>query len=193
MAKDSLTKFANTLYAEATEEKIKEEERFRAEKEEALKKHEENLGKRFKQELDRCIRRAEEEKFLAVSKWEVELLTRLRRTRSETFGEVIQEVREKLRAFADSDKYPEYIGRCAQKTDMFNSIGTVCIARESDFELIKRELNIDGLELEKTSDDIIGGFILKNAKLGIYADYTLEAGLLEKQEMFFDVSGLTID
>lgn len=193
MAKNSLTNFANILYAEATDEKVKAEERFLAEREETLLKHQKNLEKRFNQELAACARRAEEEKFLAASRWEVELLTKLRRIRNDAFCEVIDEVEKRLRDFADSDKYAEYIKRSAREAVVFNSSGTVCIAREKDLDVLKKEFSASDVEFESTNEDIIGGFILRNAKLGLCADYTLRSGLSEKQELFFEVSGLAID
>ncbi len=193
MAKDSLTNFANILYAEATDEKARAEERFLAEREETLLKHQKNLEKRFNQELAACTRRAEEEKFLAVSRWEVELLTKLRHIRNEAFCEVINEVENRLRDFADGDKYAEYIKSLVREAEMFNSSGTVCIAREMDVAILKKEFSAQDIEFESTNEDIIGGFIIKNAKLGLYADYTLRSGLCEKQELFFEISGLAID
>ena len=75
MVNDSLTKFANTLYAEAIEEKTRIEKQVREEKEAALAKCDAELEEKFRREVEKFRSLMENEKRLTLSRREVELMT----------------------------------------------------------------------------------------------------------------------
>lgn len=193
MVNDSLTKFANTLYAEAIEEKTRIEKQVREEKEAALAKCDAELEEKFRREVEKFRSLMENEKRLTLSRREVELMTELRRIRQAAADEVIANVEKRLCDFVQGDGYADYLSREAAAADMFASGKTVCAARECDRKLLNKLLTIDGLEFETASDDIIGGFILKNTELGLMADCTLRNKLEENKELFLEISGLVID
>lgn len=193
MVNDSLTKFANTLYAEATEEKTRIEKQLLEERKAALSKCDAELEEKFNREVEKFRSLMENEKRLTISRREVELMTELRRIRQDAANEVMCRVEKLLHDFVQGDGYEDYLSREAAVADMFASGKTVCTARDCDRELLKKLLPIANLEFETAGDDIIGGFILKNTELGLMADCTLKNKLEENKELFLEISGLVID
>ncbi len=194
MDNNSLTKFANTLYAEAMEEKSKVIKRLEEERDEAVAKRDAELEAGFKSELKRQRLESQQQRRLVLSKKEVELMDKLRKTRQSAADEVFDEVLSNLSKFTKSEEYKDYIKREAEKVAAeFSSGITVCFCKENDTELIKRLIPIKNLEFEKADDGIIGGFTLKNRDIGIFADCTLRTRLEDTRELFPEISGLVID
>lgn len=193
MVNDSLTKFANTLYAEAIEEKTKVQKRLEEERKEALAECDARLEERFEREMKKFRSATENERRLTLSRREVELMTELRRIRQSAADEVIDKTEEKLREFTKSEEYTKYLTKEAEVAEMFTSGATVCYANECDFEILKKIIKVDNMDFEKASGDIIGGFVLKNSELGLLADCTLKSRLEERKELFLEISGLVIE
>lgn len=194
MANDSLTKFANVLYTEALEEKKKIADRLSRERKDALAEKDYELNARYKREVEKYRLDIEYEVRLALSRREAELSQTLRRNRAKAADEVFAEAEAQLVEFVGSDKYEEYLRReFADVAGEFASGTTVCAARGCDAEIIRKISPVAGLEITETSDDIIGGFTLKNSELGIFADCTLKAKLEEQKERFFGSADLVID
>lgn len=192
MVNDSLTKFANTLYAEAIEEKTKVQKRLEEEREEALAECDARLEERFEREMKKFRSATENERRLTLSRREVELMTELRRIRQSAADEVIDKTEKKLREFTKGEEYTKYLIKEAEVTEMFTSGTTVCYANECDFEILKRIIKVDNIDFEKANGDIIGGFVLRNSELGLLADCTLKSRLEERKELFLEISGLVI-
>lgn len=194
MENNSLTKFANTLYAEAMEEKSKVIKRLEKERDEVIAKRDAELDARFKSELKRQRLESEQQRRLVVSKREVELMDKLRKVRQSAADEVFDAVLKKLYDFTQGDEYREYIKREAEKVAAeFCSGVTVCACKKQDTQLIKELILIKNLEFEEADDYIIGGFTLKNRDIGIFADCTLRTRLQDTRELFPEISGLVID
>lgn len=193
MNNDSLTRFANILYAEAAEEKAKVTKRLEDERKSVLAKCDAEQTQKFKAETKIYREAARQQKMLTISKREVELMSELRRTRTAAADEVFEGVLGQIREFALSDGYKDYIRREAEKVAGEFCLGTtVCTGRAEDMQLFKELIPVKNLEFETASDDIIGGFTLRNQELGIFADCTLITRLEESRELFLEISGLVI-
>lgn len=194
MPKDSLTKFAKTLYNQALEKKERVARELEGEREKTLSKNTEELEKRFKLELNRRQAELEGETRLALSRREAELAKMLRQNRSRAENEIFDAAKEALLEFAGSEKYEEYLKREFEKiAPEFCGGATICTAMERDLELIKSICPIKNVKFEKSPNEIIGGFTLANEALGIFADCTLREKLEERREEFFKTSGLMIE
>ena len=194
MPKDSLTKFAKTLYNQAIEEKERVVRELEDEREKTLSKKTAELEKRFKLELNRHRAELERETLLALSRREAELAKMLRQNRSKAENEIFDAVKETLLKFTKGDKYGQYLEREFEKVaPEFYAGATICTAMERDLELIKNVCPIKNVKFEKSRDDIIGGFTLGNEQLGIFADCTLREKLEEQREEFLKTSGLAIE
>ncbi len=194
MPKDSLTKFAKTLYNQALEEKERVARELEGEREKTLSQKAEELEKRFRLELNKRQAELEGETRLALSRREAELAKMLRQNRLKVENEIFDAAKEALLEFAKGEKYGGYLKREFEKVaPEFCSGTTICTAMERDLELIKNVCPIKNVEFEKSQDEIIGGFTLANEMLGIFADCTLREKLEEQREEFFKTSGLMID
>ena len=194
MANDSLTKFANVLYAEALDDKKKVADRLKQERADVLAQKDAELEARYKREVDKCRSDVRHEVRLAVSKREAELSKILRLNRAKAADEVFAAAAERLSEFAAGEKYEEYLKREIDEIrGEFGDGAAVCSARACDFDLLRRLLPMKELDFKEVSGEIIGGFTLESAALGIFADCTLKARLEEQKERFFEISGLVID
>lgn len=194
MLNDSLTRFANTLYAEAAEERARTEERLKAERDEVFAKVDAEIKNKIEREIKRIKRKTEFEKQLVVSKREVEAVTKLRRKRQEIADSVMSEVKDMLYSFVTEDRYITYLEQKTKEVEKsFNRGNTVCILRECDIDKVKAILKIENVVFEPTDEDIIGGFILRNEELGIFADCTLRNGFEDGKELFLEISRLIIE
>ena len=139
MPKDSLTKFAKTLYNQALEEKERVARELEDEREKTLSQKTEELEKRFKLELNRRQAELEGETLLALSRREAELAKMLRQNRSKAENEIFDDVKETLLKFAKGEKYGKYLKREFEKVvPEFYTGATICTAMERDLELIKK-------------------------------------------------------
>ena len=194
MPKDSLTKFAKTLYNQALEEKEKVARELEGEREKALLEKIEELEKRFKLELNKRRADLEGEARLSLSRREAELAKMLRQNRMRAEREIFDVAKEALLEFAKSEKYDDYLKREFEKVTLeFCEGTTICAAMERDLEVIKNICPIKNVKFEKSPNEIIGGFTLTNEVLGIFADCTLRERLEEQREEFLKTSGLTIE
>lgn len=194
MPKDSLTKFAKTLYNQALEEKERVARELEGERDKTLSEKTEELEKKFRFELNKRRTELEAETRLALSRREAEFAKMLRQNRFEAETEIFDAAKEALLDFARSEKYGLYLKREFEKiASEFCDGTTICTAMERDLELVENVCPIENVKFEQSRNEIIGGFILANETLGIFADCTLAERLEEQREEFFKVSGLMID
>ncbi len=193
MANDSLTKFANGVYAEARKKREKITEELEAKTAETIKNKDEELKRRYKNESKKIREEYEKDAKLSLTRLERELSATVIKRRAEIEKEVFTCAEEKLREFTELSEYKDYIKRkLEENAQSFNKGEAVCKARECDLELIKSVSPISNMKFETAEEDIIGGFILINREIGIYADCTLRTALSEEKDTFLRISGLGI-
>lgn len=194
MADNSLTNFANVLYSEAVQQKENVEKQLGEERAKILAKKREELDTKLKFEIKKCRAELKHELGLAVSTREAELSKLLRQNRAEKAENIFKEVAKKLINFTKTPEYETFLkNEFKGAAEEFCEGQTVCSARKCDFSLIEKLCPVKDIEVIEASDDIIGGFTLRNNRLGIFADCTLKSKLDEQRDLFCSASELVID
>lgn len=133
------------------------------------------------------IRREESERVL---KTENDMKREILKCREEIIDRVFSEAAEKLTAFAESDKYPEYFKKKLSEAVTKTGEGEkVIFVIERDLPLAKES----GFATETVNDPtFMGGVRVLNKDKGIIADYSFGEALSEEKNEFLSKSGLSI-
>lgn len=133
------------------------------------------------------IRREESERVL---KTENDMKREILKCREEIIDRVFSEAAEKLIAFAQSDKYPEYFKKKLSDAVLKTGEGEkVIFVTERDLPLAKES----GFAAEAVNDPaFMGGVRVLNKDKGIIVDYSFGEALSEEKNEFLSKSGLSI-
>ena len=109
--------------------------------------------------------------------------------------EVFARAKEKLLAFCETEKYDALMKRSAVNiSHVLKADDVVLYVRQDDMKY-KAKLKLYfgvNCEIQPTDEIEIGGMIGVSRSMGLIADETLDAKLLQQREWFYENSGLTV-
>lgn len=115
--------------------------------------------------------------------------------RRKIMEEIFTQAAERLKEFAQSQEYQDWMKRHCQKlAETFSQPGTVLFVRPEDRKLESLLKSAFGTACEVQEDEEIhlGGIRAQNLAMGLVADDTLDALLENQQEWFEENSGLQV-
>jgi V/A-type H+-transporting ATPase subunit E len=115
--------------------------------------------------------------------------------RQQIEDEVFARAKEKLLAFCETEKYAALMKRSAVNiSHVLKADDVVLYVRQDDMKY-KAKLKLYfgvNCEIQPTDEIEIGGMIGVSRSMGLIADETLDAKLLQQREWFYENSGLTV-
>ena len=115
--------------------------------------------------------------------------------RQQIEDEVFARAKEKLLAFCETEKYAALMKRSAVNiSHVLKAADVVLYVRQDDMKY-KAKLKLYfgvNCEIQPTDEIEIGGMIGVSRSMGLIADETLDAKLLQQREWFYENSGLTV-
>lgn len=188
MPNDALSRFAEIIIHQATENKNQNIERQAQKNSAELRAGKAEIKQRSLDEMNRAAMGIKSRTAKRLAAVENEYRVNLLKRRNQICEEVFSEAKARLAEFVVSEEYAGWFGRtlseaCAE----INAPDTVCTVSERDKKLIPPHIAI-----EVTNDDIIGGFTLRSDSEKLFCDCTLAARLQAQREHFYASSGLTI-
>ncbi len=115
--------------------------------------------------------------------------------RQQIEDEVFARAKEKLLAFCETEKYDALMKRSAVNiSHVLKADDVVLYVRQDDMKY-KAKLKLYfgvNCEIQPTDEIEIGGMIGVSRSMGLIADETLDAKLLQQREWFYENSGLTV-
>lgn len=193
MAADALTKFSSAVLNEAGERQKELIRQLEQEKKQRLAQKEKELARRKQKAISSGMEKLKHDTAFSVARHRADLKKNLYLSRDKIAEGVFREVEENVRAFVGGAEYETYLRRLAEEeSELFVQGETVCTARKEDLERLKSLLAGKNVVFEETSEDIIGGFVLKNVSAKLYADCTLRMRLEEQKQWFYENSGMIV-
>lgn len=193
MAADALTKFSSAVLNEAGERQKELIRQLEQEKEQRLAQKEKELARRKQKAISSGMEKLKHDTAFSVARHRADLKKNLYLSRDKIAERVFREVEENVRAFVGGAEYETYLRRLTEvESELFVQGETVCTARKEDLERLKFLLAGKNVVFEETSEDIIGGFVLKNVSAKLYADCTLRTRLEEQKQWFYENSGMIV-
>lgn len=193
MAADALSKFSAAVLGEAGEKQKELIQKLELEKEQRLAQKEKELERWKKKSISAGTEKLRRDTALSVSRHRADLKKNLFASRDKIAESVFREVEENICAFTVSSEYEDYLRRMLEgAAEIFTQGETVCIARAEDLEKLKLLLKGKQVVLSETTEDLIGGFVLKNTLSKLYVDCSLSARLREQKQWFYENSGMIV-
>ncbi len=111
--------------------------------------------------------------------------------RAEITDDVFSQARQRIEAFTESDKYPTFLYRSAERIRSAIGEGSVFYLRSAD-EAHFSALRDFCAEIRADKNIVLGGIRAENRDTGLTADDTLDARLEKQKEAFYENSGLSV-
>ncbi|MEE1014360.1 MAG: V-type ATP synthase subunit E [Clostridia bacterium] len=196
MANDGLNNFANVLLQEAKDQKASELAKLEAQRTLALKRADETCKQRLEQALHNGTSELEYQRRKILTQRKIELKRLLLQTRQGLCEELFTDLEQQVRAFTKTEHYKMFLQRAWNRAEPYFRKGSgevICTVMASDMELAKELFPMPGLKFVHSEKDLIGGFLLENATLRLFVDYTLLARIAEQKEEFRKTNALLME
>ncbi|MEG0330037.1 MAG: V-type ATP synthase subunit E [Longicatena sp.] len=144
-------------------------------------------------ELEQVLRELKSDHAIAISRAHEETNRKLMKKRRELADEVFHDAIEKIKEFAASKEYPEYLNKKAKAIANENYGYVEFFVGEKDEKYLSAICKAYG-ECTGIVDPniLIGGFRVECSDKGIVVDETFDAGIDEQKNWFYTSSGLFI-
>ncbi len=191
MPNDALTRFAETIIRQASENKNETIEREMQKSKSELDEARAEIRRQSNLEMQRAFVKIKNDAARRVAAAKTEYRANLLKRRAQICDEVFAEAKARLGEFVLSDGYGEWFSKSLseslEKTDADDAVCTVLRRDEAAAKSMGARLRV-----EVTDKDIIGGFTLRSEKRRLLCDRTLAAALDEQRDYFYSASNLTI-
>ncbi len=192
--KEKLSRFQDTVLAEADEKIAKlNEEATEYEKSELEKTRQQEYDKMFTY-MQSKVRNIQWKYRREVTRKNLESKRKTLEFRGELVVKVFDACEQKLLAYASSEEYRKYLIEHAKKASQgFDCKGAVVLVRKEDIGLEKELLAATGAKsVAVDKANRLGGFQIENRNTGLLLDETLNGYLADQRQYFYETSGLTV-
>lgn len=132
---------------------------------------------RFKREISRC---------------DFETTKAVRAYRAELVESFFEEIQSDLKAFAEGEKYGEYLARSLEKAEKALGKSCIILASPRDIEKLKTLCGESGHEIRADRAIILGGISALDEEKGLFCDFTLDKALDDERAAFSDKKELRL-
>lgn len=192
---EKLSKFNEAIHHYAEEQRRKIEDEVKKFKEKELNEAENEVLLEAYQLIQKEMAQMRNNITKEMAHREMDARRELLEKRRKIMEEIFTQAAERLKEFAQSQEYQDWMKRHCQKlAETFSQPGTVLFVRPEDRKLESLLKSAFGTACEVQEDEEIhlGGVRAQNLAMGLVADDTLDALLENQQEWFEENSGLQV-
>lgn len=191
---EKLSKFNQAIHHYAEEQRLKIEEELKKFKEKELSEAEDEVLLEAYHMIQKEMAQMRSNITKEMAHREMDARRKLLEQRKTIMNRVFMAAAEKLQAFAASPEYHDWVVRhCRELSGLFTAPDTVAFIREEDMKMAEEIRKIlPNCQIEKDPEIRLGGLRVQSLQLGLVADETLDALLIDQQEWFEEHSGLQV-
>lgn len=192
---EKLSKFNEAIHHYAEEQRRKIEDEVNKFKEKELNEAENEVLLEAYQLIQKEMAQMRNNITKEMAHREMDARRELLEKRRKIMEEIFTQAAERLKEFAQSQEYQDWMKRHCQKlAETFSQPDTVLFVRPEDRKLESLLKSAFGTDCEVQEDEEIhlGGVRAQNLAMGLVADETLDALLENQQEWFEENSGLQV-